>query len=56
MTEQLSEKIKESTIARIPMKRYGSIEDVANAVNFLASGAADYITGQVLVVDGGMAM
>ena len=40
----------------IPMNRFGQVEDVANAVAFLASDEAGYITGQVVGVDGGMAM
>jgi 3-oxoacyl-[acyl-carrier protein] reductase len=56
MTDQLSDKVKEATLANIPLKRYGSAKEVAGAVSFLASEAANYITGQVLVVDGGLAM
>ncbi len=56
MTEGLSDKIKEATIANIPLKRYGTANEVAGAVSFLASEAANYITGQVLQVDGGLAM
>lgn len=56
MTDQLSDKIKEATIANIPLKRYGNASEVAATVSFLASEAANYITGQVLLVDGGMAM
>ncbi len=56
MTDQLSDKVKEATIATIPLKRYGVASEVANAVSFLASEAANYITGQVLQVDGGMVM
>lgn len=47
------EKIRENLI---PLKRFGSTQDIANAVAFLASDAAGYITGQVLAVDGGMSM
>lgn len=54
MTDKLSDKVKDEMLKRIPLNRLGSPEDVANAVVFLASRAADYITGQVLVVDGGM--
>ncbi len=54
MTEILSEKVKEEMLKRIPLKKMGTTEDVANGVMFLASDKADYITGQVLVVDGGM--
>lgn len=41
---------------QIPMKDFGEVEDIANAVAFLASEDARYITGQVISVDGGMAM
>lgn len=54
MTDALSDKIKDATIANIPLKRYGTSREVAGAVSFLASEAANYITGQVLQVDGGM--
>ncbi|MCK5491867.1 MAG: 3-oxoacyl-[acyl-carrier-protein] reductase [Candidatus Omnitrophica bacterium] len=54
MTEILPEKVKEEMLKRIPLKKMGTTEDVANGVMFLASDKADYITGQVLVVDGGM--
>jgi 3-oxoacyl-[acyl-carrier protein] reductase len=43
-------------LAQIPMNTFGSPRDVANAVSFLASNKASYITGQVLTVDGGMVM
>lgn len=56
MTDVLSDKIKEGIIKKIPMKRFGKTEDIAQAVCFLASGHAGYITGQVLCVDGGMVM
>ncbi|ADL53801.1 3-oxoacyl-[acyl-carrier-protein] reductase [Clostridium cellulovorans] len=54
MTEELSEKIKEETKNSIPLKRLGEPEDVAELVAFLASKSSDYITGQVINVDGGM--
>ena len=56
MTNGLTEKVKENAVASIPMKRMGSGRDVAEAVAFLAGSCWDYITGQVLCVDGGMIM
>ena len=56
MTEVLSDKVKEGAVAQIPLGKFGEPEDIANAVAFLASDNAGYITGQVLNVDGGMAM
>ena len=56
MTAVLPDKAKEAILASIPMARLGAAEDVANAVAFLASDEAGYITGQVLAVDGGMSM
>lgn len=54
MTDVLSDKVKEEMLKRISLKRLGSAQDVANATLFLSSPMADYITGQVVVVDGGM--
>lgn len=56
MTKKLNEKQKEAIISVIPLKRIGSPDVVAKAVLFFASENADYITGQVLCVDGGMTM
>lgn len=56
MTEVLPEKIKETMLNGIPIRRIGKPEDVANAVAFFASTESEYITGQVLCVDGGMAV
>jgi 3-oxoacyl-[acyl-carrier protein] reductase len=56
MTQRLKGEWKEELKKRIPLGRLGSPQDVAEAVAFLASDAAGYITGQVLVIDGGMAM
>ena len=52
-TQAVTEEIKKQTLAMIPLSRVGKPEDIANAVAFLASSKADYITGQVLIVDGG---
>lgn len=54
MTETLSEKVKQDLLKRIPLGRLGEVKDVAAAVLFLSSRLSDYITGQVLVVDGGI--
>ena len=56
MTDVLSEDVKQSMGEQIPLKRFGETRDIAEAVAFLASDSASYITGQVLQVDGGMAM
>ena len=56
MTEVLSSQVKEAAVAQIPLGRFGETQDIANTVAFLASEKADYITGQVICVDGGMAM
>lgn len=56
MTNGLSDKVKESILQTIPMKKMGSTKDVANLVLFLSSSLSDYITGQVINVDGGMVM
>jgi 3-oxoacyl-[acyl-carrier protein] reductase len=56
MTRSLAEKARETLISMIPLRRLGEAEDVADLVAFLVSGAAAYITGQVINVDGGMVM
>ncbi|MCX7016166.1 MAG: 3-oxoacyl-[acyl-carrier-protein] reductase [Candidatus Sumerlaeota bacterium] len=56
MTDVLDEKVKEALMAQIPLGRLGEADDVANAVLFLASDLAAYLTGQVIHVNGGMAM
>ncbi len=54
MTDVLSEEIKEAACGQIPLGKFGEPEDIAEMVVFLASEKADYITGQVISVDGGM--
>ncbi|MBD3413341.1 MAG: 3-oxoacyl-[acyl-carrier-protein] reductase [Candidatus Aminicenantes bacterium] len=56
MTEALPESVKEKFIEIIPMKRFGKPEEIANAVRFLLSDEASYITGEVINVNGGMLM
>ncbi len=56
MTKKLSEDVKTTYLEQIPLKRFGRVEDVAEAVKFLASEKADYITGQVIHVNGGLYM
>ncbi|MBM7623823.1 3-oxoacyl-[acyl-carrier-protein] reductase [Sporohalobacter salinus] len=56
MTDELSEEVKEKMLEAIPLDEFGKPEDVANAASFLATKEADYITGQVINVDGGMVM
>lgn len=54
MTDELPQAIKDNFLNNIPLKRFGQASEIADAVNFLVSDKAKYITGQVLVVDGGM--
>lgn len=56
MTKQLSENVIEAGKSQIPFRRFGTPKEIAGAVKFLVSEEASYITGQVLHVDGGMAM
>jgi len=56
MTDKLSEKAEKELLDNISIKRKGTPEDVANTVLFLSSDLSDYITGQVILVDGGMRM
>lgn len=56
MTDQLSDEQKSAIKSNIPMNSFGTAEDIANLVAFLASDESGYITGQVINVDGGMAM
>lgn len=56
MTAVLADQVKEELVSRIPLAKLGNAKDVANAVMFLVSDEASYITGQTLNVDGGMVM
>ena len=56
MTEGMNEQQKEATLAQIPLRRMGHPNDIAHMALFLASPMSDYVTGQVLTVDGGMVM
>lgn len=56
MTEQLDVAIKDKMIAQVPLNRLGQAQDIADAVSFLASDRASYVTGTVLHVNGGMYM
>jgi 3-oxoacyl-[acyl-carrier protein] reductase len=56
MTKVLPDELKTKLLQNIPLQRLGKVEDIAGAVEFLAGPSADYITGQVLTVDGGMVM
>ncbi|NLL31578.1 MAG: 3-oxoacyl-[acyl-carrier-protein] reductase [Clostridiales bacterium] len=56
MTKVLSDKIKDEVVKNIPMRKIGEAREVANLALFLASNLSDYITGQVINVDGGMVM
>ena len=56
MTASLSPELREAYLREIPAGRFGSLEDIANAIAFLASEEAGYVNGQTLAVDGGMVM
>jgi len=56
MTKKLPEKVRQDLQQQIPLKRLGTVEEVAKTVYFLVSDAANYITGQVINIDGGMVM
>ena len=56
MTDALDEKVREKVLQEIPLGRFGRPEDIANAALYLASPMSAFVTGQTLVVDGGMAM
>ena len=54
MTAVLPEKVKEAVLAQVPLKRMGKPEEIAEMAAFLASDRAAYVTGQTIMVDGGM--
>lgn len=56
MTDKLNDKQKEAILSQVPLKKMGQVNDIAKTVAFLSSPDSDYMTGQVLSVDGGMAM
>lgn len=56
MTDKLPEGIKENVLKGIPLNRFGAVKEVANVALFLASDLSSYVTGEVIKVDGGMAM
>jgi 3-oxoacyl-[acyl-carrier protein] reductase len=56
MTAQLSEAVREEWKKKIPLRRGGTVDDIANCAVFLASDMSSYISGQVIQVDGGMNM
>ena len=56
MVQQLPEEVQKTILSRIPMARFGTPEDVAEVVTFLCTDAAGYITGQVIGIDGGLAV
>ena len=56
MTDQLPDEVKAKVLEHIPLNRFGEPTDVANVCIFLASSTADYITGQTITVDGGLAI
>jgi len=56
MTKKLPEEVRETWLQQVPLRRWGEPEEVAQAVAFLASRAAGYITGQTIHVNGGLVM
>ena len=56
MTQELSEEVRNEWMKQIPLRRGGTVEDVANCALYLASDLSSYVSGQVIQVDGGMNM
>lgn len=56
MTRVLPQEVKEAMLRQVPLSRWGTVQDVANCVRFLASAGASYMTGQIISVNGGMYM
>ena len=56
MTAQLPEEVRADWMKKIPLRRGGQVEDIANVCTFLASDMSSYVTGQVIQIDGGMNM
>ena len=56
MTSSLDERVKEVALGAVPLKRFGSVSDIAEMASYLCSDKASYVTGQVFTVDGGMVM
>ena len=56
MTSGLDDRVKEVALSQVPLKRFGSVDDIADMTSFLCSEKASYVTGQVFTVDGGMVM
>ena len=56
MTAALPDEIRQEWVKKIPLRRGGQVEDIANVATFLASDLSSYVTGQVIQVDGGMNM
>ena len=56
MTAALPDNVRTEWVSKIPLRRGGQVEDIANVATFLASDLSSYVTGQVIQVDGGMNM
>jgi 3-oxoacyl-[acyl-carrier protein] reductase len=54
MTDVLPEEVRKAYMDTIPLKRFGTVEDIANAVSWLAGAESAYVTGQIISVNGGM--